>query len=252
MEGVELFRNERGIRMVQAKDRIIFPLDVPDYETAMPLVEKLTGHVGLFKVGLELFIAEGPRIVEAVNRAGDTGVFLDLKLHDIPATVTRAFETAARLKPVFITVHCEQGDGFLKPVSEKFPGTKILGITLLTSLGGGHLEKLGVRPEYVHDISRLAAVRALIAKEAGCGGVVCSGLEASRIREAIGPGMIIVTPGIRPGWSLVEGDDQKRIVTPGRAVESGADYIVVGRPIRDAEDPAEAARRVAEEIESVL
>jgi len=236
--------------MLQPKDRIIFPLDVPDYETAMPLVEKLTGRVGLFKVGLELFIAEGPRIVQEVNNAGDTGVFLDLKLHDIPATVTRAFETAARLKPVFITVHCEQGDGFLKPVSEKFPGTRLLGITLLTSLAGVHLQKLGLRVEYVNDLSRLAIVRALIAKEAGCGGVVCSGLEAAGIREAIGPEMTIVTPGIRPRWSLVEGDDQKRIVTPARAVQNGADYIVVGRPIRDAEDPAEAAVRVADEIES--
>lgn len=236
--------------MLEPKDRIIFPLDVPDYETAMPLVEKLTGRVGLFKVGLELFIAEGPRIVEAVNNAGDTGVFLDLKLHDIPATVTRAFETAARLKPVFITVHCEQGDGFLNPVSTKFPGTKILGITLLTSLDGGHLQKLGLRAEYVNDLSSLAVVRALIAKEAGCGGVVCSGLEATTIRKAIGPEMAIVTPGIRPRWSLVEGDDQKRIVTPGKAVHNGADYIVVGRPIRDAGDPAEAARRVADEIAS--
>ncbi|MFO8090679.1 MAG: orotidine-5'-phosphate decarboxylase [Desulfatiglandaceae bacterium] len=238
--------------MLQPKDRIIFPLDVPDYRTAMSLVEKLTGRVGLFKVGLELFIAEGPRIVDAVNDAGDTGVFLDLKLHDIPATVTRAFETAARLKPEFITVHCEQGNGFLKPVSEKFPGTKILGITLLTSLNGGHLQKLGLRPEYLNDISGLAVVRALIAKEAGCGGVVCSGLEAATIREAIGPEMIIVTPGIRPRWSLVEGDDQKRIVTPGGAIQNGADYIVVGRPIRDAKDPAEAARRLADEIESGL
>jgi orotidine-5'-phosphate decarboxylase len=238
--------------MLQPKDRIIFPLDVPDYKTAMSLVEKLTGRVGLFKVGLELFIAEGPLIVEAVNKAGDTGVFLDLKLHDIPATVTRAFETAARLKPEFITVHCEQGDGFLKPVSEKFSGTKILGITLLTSLGGGDLQKLGLRPEYVNDMSSLGVVRALIAKEAGCGGVVCSGLEAATIRKAIGTEMIIVTPGIRPRWSLVETDDQKRIVTPGKAVRNGADYIVVGRPIRDAEDPAEAAHRVADEIESGL
>ena len=248
----ELFRNERGIIKMQPSDRIIFPLDVPDYQAAMRLVELLTGRVGLFKVGLELFIAEGPRIVEAINNAGDTGVFLDLKLHDIPATVTRAFETAARLKPVFITVHCEQGDGFLKHVSEKFPDTRALGITLLTSLGAGHLEKLGLRPEYVNDISSLAVRRALIAKEAGCGGVVCSGLESATIREALGPEMTIVTPGIRPRWSLVEGDDQKRIVTPGRAVQNGADYIVVGRPIRDAEDPAEAAGRVAEEIESGL
>ncbi len=238
--------------MPEPKDRIIFPLDVPDYETAMPLVEKLTGRVGLFKVGLELFIAEGPRIVQAVNSAGDTGVFLDLKLHDIPATIIRAFETAARLGPAFLTVHCEQGDGFLVPVSRKFPETGILGITLLTSLGGRHLESLGMRPEYAVDIPRLAVRRALIAKDAGCSGVVCSGLEASTIREALGADMTIVTPGIRPRWSLVEGDDQTRIVTPGMAVQNGADYIVIGRPIRDAKDPAEAAERVAGEIASGL
>lgn len=238
--------------MIQPKDRIIFPLDVPDYESAMPLVEKLTGRVGLFKVGLELFISEGPRVVEMINRAGDAGVFLDLKLHDIPVTITRALETAARLEPVFITVHCDQGDGFLKPVSEKIPGTRLLGITLLTSLGAGHLEKLGLRAEYVDDISRLVVRRAIIAKEAGCHGVVCSGLEAARLREALGPETTIVTPGIRPRWSIVQGDDQRRIVTPFDAVRGGADYIVVGRPIRDAVDPAEAALRVAEEVASAL
>jgi orotidine-5'-phosphate decarboxylase len=238
---------------MKAKDRIIFPLDVPGYDSAMSLVKRLTGRVGLFKVGLELFIAEGPRIVEAINNAGDTGVFLDLKLHDIPVTITRALEAAARLKPVFITVHCDQGEGFLKPVSEKtHSGTKILGITLLTSLGNRHLKKLGLLPEYVNEISRLVVSRGLIAKEAGCHGVVCSGLEAARLREALGPDTTIVTPGIRPQWSLVEGDDQARIVTPRQAVEYGADYIVVGRPIRDADNPAEAADRVAEEIDSAL
>lgn len=238
--------------MIKPKDRIIFPLDVPDCDSAMPLVEKLTGRVGLFKVGLELFIGEGPGIVEKINEAGDTEVFLDLKLHDIPVTITRALKTAAKLSPVFITVHCEQGEGFLKSVSEMFPETRFFGITLLTSLGANHLEKLGLRPEYVNDMSRLVVSRALIAKEAGCHGVVCSGLEAAKVRAALGPEMAVVTPGIRPRWSLVKGDDQRRIVTPSDAIRAGADYIVVGRPIRDAEDPAEAASRVAEEIASAL
>jgi len=237
--------------MIQPKDRIIFPLDVPDYRSAMSLVQKLNGHVGLFKVGLELFIAEGPRIVDEINNSGDTGVFLDLKLHDIPATISRALRCASRLRPAFVTVHCDQGEAFLEPVAEEIhPGTRILGITLLTSIGERHLEKMGLLREYVKNIPLLVVRRGLVAKEAGCDGVVCSGLEAAALREALGPDMIIVTPGIRPSWTIVDGDDQERIVTPRRAVENGADYIVVGRPIRDSDNPAEAAFRVAEEIAS--
>ncbi|RLI00101.1 orotidine-5'-phosphate decarboxylase, partial [Candidatus Bathyarchaeota archaeon] len=177
---------------------------------------------------------------------------LDLKLHDIPATMKRAFLAASRYGPDFVTVHCDMGEGFLKKVAEENPGnTKILAITLLTSLSRDNLRSLGYKDEFVSNLSRLVLLRARIAKEAGCHGVVCSGQEVAMIKGEF-PDLIAVTPGIRPAWSVVSKDDQKRIVTPADAVRNGADYIVVGRPIRDAANPAEAARRISEEIESVL
>jgi len=239
--------------MKAPKDYIIFPLDVPSYDQAMPYVETLEGHVGLFKVGLELFIAEGPEILNGIRNRTDAGIFLDLKLHDIPATVKRAFVAASIHRPRFVTVHCDEGRGILKEVAEENPGnTQILAITVLTSLNQEKLKESGYGREYAEDISALVLLRARMAKEAGCHGVVCSGLEAARIRQEIGPSMIIVTPGIRPAWSVVDQDDQKRIVTPADAVRNGSDYVVIGRPIRDAESPGDAARRVADEIASAL
>lgn len=239
--------------MKQPKDYIVFPLDVPSYDLAMSYVDKLYQHVGLFKVGLELFISQGPKIVDAINKAGGAGVFLDLKLHDIPATVQRAFMSASRFKPRFVTVHCDVGKESLREVAENNPGdTMILAVTVLTSLDGEALSLLGYRQEYTEDLSRLVLLRAKLAKEAGCQGVVCSGKEVARVKREMGSDFIAITPGIRPKWSLVVGDDQKRIVTPADAVTDGADYIVIGRPIRDAEDPAEAAKMVADEISSAL
>jgi orotidine-5'-phosphate decarboxylase len=238
--------------MKRPKDYIIFPLDLPTYDRAMPFVDRLTGHVGLFKVGLELFISEGPTIVKGIREAGEAGIFLDLKLHDIPATMRRALEAAGRHRPDFITVHCDQGEGFLKDATARFPGTRILGITLLTSLDAGKLQAMGYDQAYVRDVTALVLLRARLAREAGCHGVVCSGLEVAGIRQAFGADLIAVTPGIRPAWTLVEGDDQRRVVTPAAAVRSGADYLVIGRPIRDADDPADAARRVADEIAAAL
>lgn len=231
---------------------IIFPLDLPTYDGAMPYVEQLAEYVGLFKVGLELFVSEGPAVLGAIRKAGSAGVFLDLKLHDIPATMQRALKAAARHRPEFITVHCDEGGGFLKDAAKSHPDTKILGITVLTSLDSPKLAAMGYRETYVEDVGALALLRARLAWEAGCHGVVCSGLEVGRIKRAIGGDLIAVTPGIRPAWSLVEGDDQRRIVTPAVAIRNGADYVVIGRPIRDASNPAEAARRVSDEIAAVL
>ena len=239
--------------MKEPKDYIAFPLDIPDYDEAVRFVRLLKDHVGLFKVGLELFISHGPKILKAINETASNKIFLDLKLHDIPATVTRAFMAASRYNPEFVTVHCDQGEGVLKAVADNNPGnTKILAVTVLTSLNRDNLEKLGYERKYVEDLSALVLMKARMAKEAGCHGIVCSGHEVSMVKKALGPDMIAVTPGIRPAWTVMEEDDQKRIVTPERAVRDGADYIVIGRPIRDAKDPAGAAQRVAQEIASAL
>lgn len=237
----------------KAKDYIVFPLDVPTAAEAMGFVRLLVDSVGLFKVGLELFIAEGPGIIRDIHAVAGRKVFLDLKLHDIPATVKRSFLTASRHGPRFVTVHCDQGGGLLREVAEDNPGgTRILAVSLLTSLGPEDLERLGHREAYVRDPSSLVLEKARIASEAGCHGLICSGWEAARVKQELGEAFVVMTPGIRPEWTLVAGDDQKRVVTPWKAVTAGADYLVVGRPIRDAEDPVAAAERVAEEISGAL
>lgn len=239
--------------MKEPKDYIIFPLDLPTYDEAMSYVDILAGHVGLFKVGLELFISQGPHILKSIRSATDAGIFLDLKLHDIPATVKRAFLAASRHGPEFVTVHCDEGGEILKDVAESNPGqTKILAITVLTSLNREKLRELGYSGEFSRDLSALVLLRTRMAKAAGCHGVVCSGREVGMIRNELGSELIAVTPGIRPAWSMVDQDDQKRIVTPADAIRNGADYVVVGRPIRDARDPDEAAKRVAAEIEAAI
>ncbi|MBW1779625.1 MAG: orotidine-5'-phosphate decarboxylase [Deltaproteobacteria bacterium] len=239
--------------MKAPEDHIIFPLDVPSCEQAMTYVEALDGHVGLFKIGLELFISEGPEILRAVRNRTSAGIFLDLKLHDIPATVTRAFLAASAHRPQFVTVHIDEGDDVLKGVAAENPGnTRILAITVLTSLNQEKVRRLGYAEEYANDLSALVRLKARMAKAAGCQGVVCSGLEVAMVREEIGPDMVVVTPGIRPAWTVVDQDDQKRIVTPADAIRNGSDYVVIGRPIRDAPVPRDAAKKVAEEIGSVL
>ena len=235
------------------KEYIIFPLDVPSRDEAMQYVYRLKDHVGLFKVGLELFISEGPEILSAISDAGVPGIFLDLKLHDIPATVSRAFLAAAKYHPVFVTIHCDEGEGVLKAVARDNPaGTKILAITVLTSLSSESLRLLGYDPRFENRMVDLVLLRARTARNAGCHGVVCSGHEVAAIKKEFGEELIIVSPGIRPLWGEVAQDDQARIVTPQKAVKDGADYIVVGRPIRDAPDPAEAAQRIADDIGSAL
>ena len=239
--------------MKSPQDYIVFPLDVPEYDQAISFVETLDGHVGLFKVGLELFIAQGPGLLKEIRNRTTAGIFLDLKLHDIPATVKRAFLAASMHQPQFVTVHCDEGDDVLKDVAEENPGnTKLLGVTVLTSLNREKLRNSGYAKNYSEDVFELVLLRARMAKAAGCHGVVCSGLEAARVRKEIGPEMIIVTPGIRPAWTVVDQDDQKRIVTPADAVRNGSDYVVIGRPIRDAASPRDAAIRVAEEIASAI
>lgn len=237
--------------MRPAKDYIIFPLDVPSTDEAKRWVELLTDHVGLFKVGLELFIRSGPDIVRFINTSGAAGVFLDLKLHDIPATVSRAMAGIAELGVRFATVHCGESQKMLEAAVAGSRGdVAILGVTVLTSVSAEDIEAAGYRPDYYRDLSGLVVQKAAMAKAAGCAGIVCSGLEAPVIKRRFGKEFAAVTPGIRPQWSLDEQDDQARVTTPARAIKNGSDYLVIGRPIRDADDPVRAALQVAEEIEA--
>lgn len=242
-----------GSEMRQAKDHIIFPLDVPSVEAAKYYVELLSGSVGLFKVGLELFIRSGPEIIHFINASDAAGVFLDLKLHDIPATVARAMERIAELGVAFATVHCGESPRMLEAAVAAGRGrVGVLGITVLTSVAGQDIAAAGFVKEFSADLSSLVLKRAAMAKAAGCTGVVCSGLEVRMIKETQGKDFVAVTPGIRPDWDGMSKDDQQRVTTPAQAIQNGADYLVIGRPIRDAADPKEAALRIAWEIETVL
>jgi orotidine-5'-phosphate decarboxylase len=221
--------------MRQPKDYIIFPLDVASPDEAKRYIEMLSGHVGLFKVGLELFIRSGPDIVRFINAGGRAGVFLDLKLHDIPATVSRAMSGIADLGVRYATVHCGESAKMLEAAVKGGRGTvEILGVTVLTSVAAEDLQEAGFRSDFYADLTRLVIKRAAMAEAAGCAGVICSGREAAMIKREFGKEFAAVTPGIRPQWSLGEKDDQQRVTTPAQAVHSGADYVVIGRHIREA------------------
>jgi len=235
--------------MADPKESLCFALDVSRTNEARRLVGLLGPHVGLFKVGLELFIKEGPAILSSIRDWGAKGIFLDLKLHDIPRTVRRAWRSAAHLPVDFLSVHSESllmDDPEGPKLSDQEALPSLLGITILTSLSEGDLRRLGYAEH--SSVTDIVLTRAEIAKKAGCAGVVCSGREVGAVRDRFGPDFIILTPGVRPAWSLVSGDDQARILTPYDAIRSGSDFVVVGRPISQAEDPAEAARKVLDEI----
>ncbi|MFC1828283.1 orotidine-5'-phosphate decarboxylase [Thermodesulfobacteriota bacterium] len=239
--------------MKQGKDYIIFPLDVPSLNEAKKYIKLLSGHVGIFKVGLELFIQSGPEIIGFIKASGPSEIFLDLKLHDIPATVSRAMSRIADLDVALATVHCGESKAMLEAaVSGSHGKVGVLGVTVLTSISNKDIKKAGFQETYSIDTSKLVMKRAAMAQNAGCTGVVCSGQEVRMIKDAFGKDFVAVTPGIRPRWDSVSADDQHRITTPGKAIEYGSDYLVVGRPIRDAEDPKAAAIRIAEEIETTL
>ncbi|MEW5767100.1 MAG: orotidine-5'-phosphate decarboxylase [bacterium] len=238
---------------LSAKGRIIFPLDVSTLEEAKYYIDLLKDYVGLFKVGLELFVSLGPQILREIKRDIDSSkIFLDLKFHDIPETVRGAYRAASIHGAKFVTIHCDEGKGLLEAVVKEKADrtTKILGVTLLTSLNVDSLKEMGFSPGLTP--KDIVMLRANIAKEAGCDGVVCSPLEAGAVKERFGPDFIVVTPGIRPSWASVKGDDQQRAAAPAEAIHNGADYIVVGRPIRSAPDPVEAAKKIAAEIEEAL
>lgn len=251
--GVLRWITAKSKQMKSPKDFIIFPLDVASAAEARRYIEILADAVGMFKVGLELFIRGGPGLVSDIRSVGSAGVFLDLKLHDIPATVSRAMAGIAELGVMLATVHCGEDPRMLKAAVDASGGrVGVLGITVLTSVSAADIAAAGFRDDLVGNLSRLVLKRAEMAKRAGCAGIVCSGLEVKAIKGMLGRDFITVTPGIRPLWAADGKDDQRRIVTPARAVTDGADYLVIGRPIRDAADPRFAAMRVADEIAGAL
>lgn len=244
---------ESEVLVRQPRDYIVFPLDVPSLAAAENYVRQLSGYVGMFKVGLELFIQCGPAVISMIRDYSDASVFLDLKLHDIPATVGRAMARVAEYHVDFATVHCGESRRMLE-AAVKAAGSRVrvLGVTVLTSISGEDIADAGFLPKFSEDVFQLVLHRAERARAAGCAGVVCAGAEVAEIKSRFGGDFLAVTPGIRPAWEKTAGDDQKRIVTPADAICDGSDYLVVGRPIRDAADPARAARRIGDEISAAF
>jgi orotidine-5'-phosphate decarboxylase len=227
--------------------RIAFALDFPDVEAARPVAQAVASSVGMLKVGLELFLASGPRAVELGRELG-LPVFLDLKLHDIPETVDRAVGRVAAFGARYVTVHASGGPTMLRRAAERAraeaTGLEVVAVTVLTSMDAAELSRTGVPADPFDQVRTLAA----LAWEEGVRAFVCSPREVSRLRADLGTGATLITPGIRPSSSEASGDDQKRVATASQAIRDGADWLVVGRPIRDASDPAEAARALAREV----
>ncbi len=236
----------------QGKEYIVFPLDFSSLKETRDFVKMLDGQVGMFKIGLELFIDQGPAVVKMVKEMSGARIFLDLKLHDISATVQRAMARVADLNVDLVTVHCSSVSMLKKAVDGGQGKTGVLGVTLLTDNDAAMVDAAGFKNDFVDDLQKLVMLRARMAKDAGCTGIVCSGNEAATIKKRFGPSFLAVTPGIRPKWAVLKDDDQKRVTTPGQAVKLGSDLIVIGRPIKDADDPVKAAQMVAAEIDSAV
>jgi orotidine-5'-phosphate decarboxylase len=225
--------------------RVIVALDFPDVAQAMALVQRLDPAQCKLKVGKELFVRTGPALVEKLVALGFK-VFLDLKFHDIPNTVAQACRASADLGVWMINVHASGGLKMMRAaraaVSQTATSPKLIAVTVLTSMSGDDLRQTGIEADPALQVARLAK----LANEAGLDGVVCSAQEAALLRQQIGRDFLLVTPGIRPAGS--ETGDQSRILTPARAIEVGADYLVIGRPITQADDPVIALQNINAEI----
>src|SRR5271167_1076703 len=249
--------------MLQPRDRLIVALDVPSASQARQIVQTIGEAATTYKIGKQLFTAEGPQVVRDLVSSGRR-VFLDLKFHDIPNTVAAAVKAAAELGASMLTVHASGGGKMLKAAVEaaQYPmtarlsgperagvkpsaGPMILAVSVLTSLSDSDLQELGISGNVLSQVLRLGA----LARSAGCGGLVASAQEARELRRELGEGFAIVTPGIRPAGSA--SNDQVRVVTPSDAIAAGATYLVVGRPILDAPYPAQAAEAIVKQIEEV-
>ena len=226
-------------------ERILCAIDTADLGAALDLADALAGRIGGLKIGKQLFTAHGPDAVARITGAGHQ-VFLDLKFHDIPATVAGAVAAAAALGCFVLTVHASGGPEMLRAAARATAAIAnpplVVGVTVLTSLNDGDLDTVGQSGPVPRQVLRLAE----LARECGLGGVVCSPHEITALRGALGGDFKLIVPGVRPDWAGA--DDQKRIMTPAEAIAVGADYLVIGRPITRAADPAEAAGRIADEI----
>ena len=226
---------------MDARDRLIVALDLPSVGVAQDLVAKLGDAVNFYKIGYQLGYAGGLAFAERLIGGGKQ-VFIDLKLHDIGNTVEKGVESIAKVGATFLTVHAYPQTMKAAVAGKKGSKLKILAVTVLTSYDDGDLAAAGYRMK----VAELAAERARQAREIGVDGLVCSPEEASNLRKLVGAGMALVTPGIRPAGA--DKGDQKRIMTPAKAIAAGADYLVVGRPITEAADPKAAARAIVDEI----
>jgi orotidine-5'-phosphate decarboxylase len=228
------------------RDRLIVALDVSSASQARQIVQSIGDAATTYKVGKQLFTAEGPQLVRDLIASGRK-VFLDLKYHDIPNTVGAAVRSAAELGVAMLTVHASGGSTMLKSAAEAATQSParpmVLAVTVLTSLSDSDLPEIGVSGSLLAQVLRLGA----LARNAGCGGIVASAHEARELRRELGAAFAIVTPGVRPAGSAV--GDQARVVTPRDAIAAGATYLVVGRPILESSDPAQAAADIAAEIE---
>src|SRR6476469_9926561 len=230
---------------IAPKDRLIVALDLPGVAEAEAMIAKLGDSVSFYKIGYQLAYAGGLPLARQLSGAGKK-VFLDLKMHDIGNTVARGVESVAQLGATFLTVHAYPQT--MKAAVEGKRGSKlrILAVTVLTSYDDADLAAAG----YEMDVKELASARAAQARDIGIDGLVCSAEEVAALRDIAGAGMVLVTPGIRPAGSDV--GDQKRIVTPARAIKAGADYLVVGRPVLEAADPKESAEAIVAEIRTAI
>lgn len=232
--------------ILETHKKIFVALDTADLPQALELANALSGHVGGLKLGKEFFTACGPDGVQAVTECG-IPVFLDLKFHDIPNTVAGAIRASLLFSPYMVNVHACGGEKMMRAAirSAKKGGKDrpmVLGVTVLTSMDFKDLEDIGIKSSISNQVLRLA----ILSQNSGLDGVVCSAQEVRVIRKHLGKNFKLIVPGIRPFWA--KKNDQRRIVSPAEAVELGADYLVIGRPITDAADPVEAANKIAAEI----
>ena len=230
---------------IVARDRLIFALDVPSAAEAERLLDRLHGHLSFVKVGLELYTAAGPDMVKRIVERG-MRVFLDLKFLDIEETVRRATARVASMGVDFLTVHANRKALTAAVQGREGSTLKLLAVTVLTNFDGNDLRDMGIQ----RTVQDLVTARALLASEVGCDGVVASGEEAAALRQKVGPRFTLVTPGVRPAGKGV--DDHARATTPTQTITAGADYLVIGRPIRDAADPAAIVADIVAEMQAAF
>jgi orotidine-5'-phosphate decarboxylase len=230
-----------GVNMTD-RAPIAVALDAPDLDTAAEWAALVTPHVSTLKIGLELYLRYGPDAVASVRGARGVDVFMDLKLHDIPATVGGAARSVAKLRPDLLTVHAAAGPAAIASAVQALPDTKIVGVTVLTSLDDADLDEIGL----AGPVSDAACRLATLAVRAGARGLVCSPREVAAVRAEVGPDIMLITPGIRPLGQ--DNNDQARVATPQAALRAGADLLVIGRPITSAADPGAAAAALGADL----